>query len=165
MRQNQTVFANFICKFGEADMLDYAENVVLPAFTDDTLVRAYGDSSMHFFEVFLGEADGDAVVAGKFIHNTKIHRTHRFVEGRGQIEDRATLETAPSAFFVLFLSNHRLIYFAETSHAPEIGTFRNTIERFIRSKYERFIRAERRRLSRPVHELRSKNCTNASRNP
>jgi hypothetical protein len=44
MRQNQTVFANFLCKFGEKDMDDYLEEVVLPAFTDDALVRTYGDT-------------------------------------------------------------------------------------------------------------------------
>ena len=149
MRQHQAIFANLICKFGEQDLLDYAEQIVLPAFTDDTLVREYGDSSMHFYEVELAIIDDDPVVVGKFIHNTMIRRTHRFVEGRGQIEDEAALESAPSAFFILFLSNHRLIYFAETARAPELSTFRNTLEGFLEAKHEQFARAERRRLSRP----------------
>jgi hypothetical protein len=66
MRENQTVFANFLCKFGEKDMADYLEEVVLPVFTDAKLMRKYGDTTMHFEEVRLLMDEATPVVAGKF---------------------------------------------------------------------------------------------------
>jgi hypothetical protein len=146
MRENQTVFANFLCKFGEKDMADYLEEVVLPAFTDDTLIRKYGDTTMHFEEVQLLMEDATPVVAGKFIYNMVLRRTHVYEQGVGQVKAPGKLSSAPSAFFVLSLDNHRLIYFGETPSAPDIGRFHSTVQKFLDIKYEAFIKTERRRL-------------------
>lgn len=142
MQQHQTIFANFICKFGEKDMAEYLSEIVLPAFTDDTLIRTYGESSMRFENVHLLEIDGDPVVAGKFIYNTVLRRTHIYKQGVGQVEAPGIMESAPSAFFVLTLDNHRLIYFGETPHAPDLSRFWNTIEVFIDRKRRQYIERE-----------------------
>ena len=47
--------------------------------------------------------------------------------------------SAPSAFFVLILNNHRLIYFPETPHAPDINAFRVTAQQFLRQRHQEFI--------------------------
>lgn len=54
MRQHSAAFANFICRFGDKVLLDYAEQIVIPAFTKDTYVRSYGKRThYHFYEVEL----------------------------------------------------------------------------------------------------------------
>src|SRR5690606_36701018 len=50
-------------------------------------------------------------------------------------------ETSPSAFFVLLLKDHRLIYFAETQHAPSLGSFQSTMDRYLTRKHRDFIDA------------------------
>lgn len=144
MRQHLTMFANFICKFGDENMVDYLCEVVLPAFTDDTLVReAYG-STFHLLDVeileTLDENTDDPAIVGQFVRDTLLRRTQVFDARSGKLRpDEAFLETSPSAFFVLLLRDHRLIYFAETPDTPDLKMFQSTIDRFILRKYHSYI--------------------------
>ncbi|MFS2151996.1 hypothetical protein [Rhizobium sp. Rhizsp42] len=144
MKQNSAVFANFICRFGDKVLLDYAKQIVLPAFTDDTLIRSYGETQYHFYEVKLvnlakrGEEPILAVV-GQFIKNTLLTRVQVFDESNGLIHDEQSMRSAPSAFFVLILNNHRLIYMPETPYAPDLVAFRGTALAFLRSKWNKLI--------------------------
>lgn len=148
MRQHNAAFANFICRFGDDKvLLDYAENIVIPAFTKDTYVRSYGKRThYHFFEVELLNMaqDGEPpmlVLAGQFVKETELTRHQVFDEKRGLIKDEQSMRSSPSAFFVLILNNHRLIYFPETPHAPDLNAFRVTAENFLRRQHEEFIKA------------------------
>lgn len=145
MRQHVASFANFICHFGEEKvLLDYALEIVLPAFMDDTLIRDYGRTHFFFYETELltfenGSDEPTVVVAGQFIKNTELRREQIFDPDKGIIKDDAAISSAPSAFFVLILNNHRLIYFPETAHAPDLTAFRATCERFLKDKHKAFI--------------------------
>ncbi len=144
MKQNNAVFANFICRFGDKVLLDYVEQIVLPAFTDDTLIRIYGETEYHFYEVQLvnlakrGEEPILAVV-GQFIKNTLLTRVQVFDESDGLVHDEQSMRSAPSAFFVLILNNHRLIYMPETPYAPDLVAFKGTALAFLRSKWHKLI--------------------------
>lgn len=146
MRQHHAAFANFICRFGDDKvLLDYAAQIVIPAFTKDTYVRTYGKRThYHFYEVELmnvaqaGEAPV-LILAGQFIKETELTRHQVFDEKRGLIKDEQSMLSAPSAFFVLILNNHRLIYFPETPHAPDLNAFRVTAESFLRKRHDEFI--------------------------
>lgn len=138
MRQHFAHFANFICRFGADGMLSYAEEIVLPAFTNDTYVRSYGSTHYHFYDVrllkFTGIDSGsnlDLVIAGQFVKDTKLRREQVFVRNKGVVQDEAEIDSAPSAYFVLVLKNHRLIYFPETHHAPGLGAFKVTAQKFL----------------------------------
>ena len=145
MRQYHANFANFVCRFGvEKVLLDYAEEIVIPAFSDETLVRKYGDYTTYFIKNFkiseVDEQDGPILVlSGRFIKNTFMKRDQIYDPKIGIVKDRQVMPTAPSAFFVLILNNHRLVYFAETGGAPDISAFEVTIKQFIQKKYEEFI--------------------------
>lgn len=76
---------------------------------------------------------------GQFIKNTTLSREQIFKDGEGIVRSKAELATAPSAFFVLILSNHRLIYLAETRDAPDIKTFKSTVLQFVKIKYSEYI--------------------------
>lgn len=146
MRQHNATFANFICRFGdEKVLLDYAKRIVIPAFTKDTYVRSYGKKThYHFYETELMNLAGDdddpiMVLAGRFVKQTELTRTQIFDDEKGLVQDEASLLSAPSAFFVLILNNHRLIYFPETPHAPDLNAFRVTAQQFLRQRHKEFI--------------------------
>ncbi|KZY44804.1 hypothetical protein A3731_10390 [Roseovarius sp. HI0049] len=146
MRQHNATFANFICRFGDDKvLLHYAKRIVIPAFTKDTYVRSYGKKThYHFFETELMNLAKDGenpimVLAGRFVKQTELTRTQIFDDAKGLVQDRASLLSAPSAFFVLILNNHRLIYFPETPHAPDLNAFRVTAQHFLRQRHKEFI--------------------------
>lgn len=146
MKQHNATFANFICRFGDDKvLLDYAKRIVIPAFTKDTYVRSYGKKThYHFYETELLNLSEDddvpiMVLAGRFVKQTELTRTQIFDSEQGLVQDEATLLSAPSAFFVLILNNHRLIYFPETPHAPDLNAFRVTAQQFLRQRHQEFI--------------------------
>ncbi len=150
MKAKEAMFANFILKFGDQDLLDYLSEIVVRAFTDDTLVSRRRGSSFYFLDVellTLTEGGGDWAIAGRMVQDTVLRRTQVYEEGRGLVHDEATLRSSPSAFFVLTLDDHRLIYFAETQSAPSLSSFKGTILDFIKRKYKKLSDAEYGRLN------------------
>lgn len=144
MKQNNAVFANFICRFGDEVLLDYAKEIVIPAFTNDANVRTYGDTDYHFYQVELinlAKANEDPVLAivGQFVKDTLLTRVQIFDEQAGLVQDEQSMRSAPSAFFVLILNNHRLIYLPETPHAPDLGAFQVTALTFLRWQWTKYI--------------------------
>jgi len=146
LRQHNATIANFICRFGdEKVLLDYAEEIVIPAFTRDTYVRSYGERThYHFYEVELVDLSDDQntpvfALAGRFIKDTELTRHQIFDAKQGLIKDEQHMRSAPSVFFVLILNNHRLIYFPETPHAPDLGSFKTTAEQFLRRRHKEHI--------------------------
>ncbi|MGR3609169.1 MAG: hypothetical protein ACU0BN_09980 [Sulfitobacter sp.] len=145
MRQHTAAFANFICKFGEKNLLDYAEEIVIPAFTKDTYIRSFGERThYHFYEVELLNMASDTsdpilVLAGRFIKDTELTRHQVFDARKGLVQDEQSMRSAPSALFVLILNNHRLIYFPETPHAPDLNAFKATAENFLRKRHKEFV--------------------------
>jgi hypothetical protein len=146
MRQYVATFANFVCKFGEEKaLLDYAKEIVLPAFFDDTYIRSYGKKAQFFFyevqQVVLNEDKDNPIlgIAGRFIKNTYLAREQIFDPEKGIVADAASIQSSPSASFLLILNNHRLVYFPETAHAPDLITFRATALDFIKRKHKAFV--------------------------
>lgn len=134
-------FANFVCHFGGEELLAYLDQIVIPAFKSD-YVRTYGDESMFLYNVEilnLQESNGsnEVVIAGQFVVDTKFKRTQIFSEKI--IPDSASMEVALSSFFVLRLSDHKLIYVKEVSGAPGLAKFRTTIESFFRRSRNDYI--------------------------
>ena len=153
MRKHNATFANFVCRFGEQKvLLDYAEEIVIPAFTR-AYVRTYGERThYHFYNVELVKLEdvGDVPVlalAGRFIKNTELTRHQIFDARQGLVQDERSMASSPSAYFVLILNNHRLIYFPETPHAPDFSSFGATCRRFLvnaRSEYVDGVHRQRR---------------------
>lgn len=145
MRQHVASFANFVCRFGEKQvLLDYVEEIVIPAFVDDKLIRSYGRTHFFFFECKLIVLDDNREnpvmgISGRFIKNTHLTREQIFDPERGIVHDEASMPSAPSAYFILVLNSHRLIYFPETAHAPDLSAFRATALSFLRDKHKDYI--------------------------
>lgn len=146
MPQSVATFANFICRFGDKHVLaDYLSEIVTRAFTKDTYVRTYGKTThFHFYQVDITTLDKDSVppvkaLAGRFIKDTELTRHQIFDATKGLVKDEQHMRSSPSAFFVLVLNNHRLIYFPETPHAPTLSEFKATAEHFLRLRHKEYI--------------------------
>lgn len=137
-------FANFICKFGEKNLLDLAEEVIIPAFLTPNLTRTYGDTRYLFYNpkmVVINENKKTTPIlclAGRFIKDTILERDQVFEENK-LVRDHQRMRSAPSSFFVLILNNHKLIYVNETSGAPNLQAFNATISSFAKRKHFEFI--------------------------
>jgi len=140
--------ANFICKFGkDLNLLDLAEEVVIPAFLDTSLQRVYTDTSYFFYDVEIVKLlDGDPPVlgiAGRFIKDTTLERNQIFNKDYGLLQDPISMPSALSAVFVLILNTHKLIYLKENKGAALLSTFETTCQRFINIKHDEFIRSQK----------------------
>jgi hypothetical protein len=148
VRQHDLSFANFILRFGlDEVLLNYASQIVVPAFLRKDVVRTYGETTFRFYNVefgSIGNENGVPVLAlsGHFIKDTVLRRQQFFRPSQGLVEDEAEIESAPSAYFVLILNNHRLLYFAETAAAPPLDAFRTTAEYYLRAQWRDYIQAQ-----------------------
>lgn len=153
MRRHELSFANFILRFGPEEVLiNRAEEIVIPAFLERDEIRTYGETNYFFHDVRLanlGDVRGVPLVAirGRFIKDTVLHRQQTFDPTTGIVDDPAAMASAPSAYFILILNNHRLLYFAETSDAPSLQAFRATIELRLKAQWNEQIRAEKDNLN------------------
>ncbi len=156
MRVHDIAFANFICKFGEQNLLDFVVEIVIPAFRETGVIRRYADTDYRFINVSLlnigSDEEPNFAITGRFVKNTVLRRSQVLISEHEIAHDEAAIQSAPSSFFVLLLGNHRLIYFAETANAPDTISFARAAAAAIRDKHKVFIR------NRKI-ELRSSNQT------
>ena len=136
-------FANFICLFGELEMLDLCDEVVIPAFTNEQNRRSFKDTSYFFHEVELITIEekgkpSEPAIAGKFVKNTTLQREQIYQDGN-LIKNIRKLPSAPSSFFVLILRDHKLLFLPEVSGAPSVESFRSTTEKFLKQSHTSFI--------------------------
>lgn len=141
--QQYVEFANFVCHFGNAPMLDYLNEIVIPAFTEGNRVRMYGRSQYLLIDTSLNkifDADGISTLAitGKFVLNTEIRRDQVLIDGK-IVSSTRKMPSAPSSLFVLELSSHKLMYTKEVSGAPGLSAFRTTIESFLKHQRANYI--------------------------
>lgn len=124
-------FSNFICHFGNKDLLDCIDEIVLPTFTTANRVRVFGASKYFLLNVSLvkigDEPDSQPAIVGRFVVDTEITRSQVFKDGQ-LVDSPRTMETAPSSVFALLLDNHKLLYAKEVPGGPGIAAFRTTLE-------------------------------------
>ncbi len=125
-------YANFVCHFGEAELLDYLDEIVIPAFTGGG-VRTFKDgtyrlNSVEVLDLGTTKAHPELAICGRFIKDMIVRSEQRY-DARTDtvVPDNKMMETAPSAIFALLLASHKLIYLSETAHAPGLESFRSTI--------------------------------------
>ncbi|WP_155616495.1 hypothetical protein [Xanthomonas translucens] len=151
--------ANLVCRFGDKVLLDHFHEIVRPALFDNR-TREYG-SATYFFSgvelVLLGNDDKDRPlvgVAGRIIKDGQVRREQVYKEG-GLVKDHRTMQSSPSAIFLLMLHNHRLIYVKETTGAPDKATFRSTLLSFLKSARAAHIKGLYKKIDE-LHPTRKK---------
>jgi len=144
MAKNEVQLANYHCRFGDTKrLLDCALNIVIPAYTNDKLTRKIGETKLFFKDTVLLNVETNEnpvlVLCGRFIKDTTLKREQIYTEERGLVKDRRKMQSSPSAIFMLILNNHRLVYFQETSYAPDLKSFESTSLNLIRKTHKNFI--------------------------
>lgn len=138
-RKKTAEFANFICHFGEQELLDHATDIVIPAFLNTQFKRKYGTTDYFLHEcsvVNISHNDeAEPAIAGRFIKDTLLSREQIFSAGT-IVSNREFMKSAPSAIFLLRLRDHKLIYCRETAHAPSLQEFRSAALTFLRMAHE-----------------------------
>lgn len=139
-------FTNFICHFGNGVLLDYLNEIVLPAFLNTSLLRKYGNTEYLLLDVKLvnlksiQEPDEyTPALIGKFVMDTELRRNQILVDGK-IVPDRHKIKSSPSSLFVLLLDNHKLIYSKQVPGAPGLLAFRTTIELFLKTCRNEYIK-------------------------
>lgn len=131
-------FANFVCHFGNLNMLDGFVEFIYPAVTSG-LPRTYGDSKMFFYESRLlqieinNSDERHAFLYGKFVKDTFIQREQIYTEGKLQA-DNESFQNSPSSIFIISLYDHRMFYIKEHKDSPNILSFKSTMEHLVNSQ-------------------------------
>ncbi|RST52648.1 hypothetical protein [Variovorax sp. MHTC-1] len=134
-KKRPVFYANFICHFGARELLHYFEQIVAPAFLTDNS-RTYKDKAYFFHDVQLinlGSRDQpEWAIGGNFVKSMIVRSEQRYDQQTNTLRPaNESMETAPSAVFVLLLRSHKLIYMLKTGGAPAIESFRSTALHFI----------------------------------
>lgn len=137
--QNLTI-ANFTCRFGDKFvMLDLYDEIIYPAFMTK-IKRKYGDSTYFLNNVTLFKFENsELAIAGRLIKDTILEREQLYVDGE-IVADPKSLQSSPSSFFVLKLSDHKLYYVKENKGAPALDQFATTIGHFLSDVYSKWMR-------------------------
>ncbi|MEP3686264.1 MAG: hypothetical protein ABJN05_04105 [Sulfitobacter dubius] len=141
MKENYKVnFANLSIRFGERELLDYVE-IVSSAFLVDTHVRDTVSGNYFFVDVQIYQPDPtdpmSTVIAGRIVKDTKLRR-EQVLQGKTLVEDHQTLASTPSAFFCVFLADHRVAFVPETSFPPTLKNFEAAISLFVKREFKKF---------------------------
>lgn len=141
---NATI-SNFNCtqrKEGQIyPMVSFFNYVIWPALNDKTLFRETGANTSrkikyHISDIKLMQIDTNDdinpyVVVGKHIKRTILDIMPDYDINKGFIGNKNSLPSAPYSTFILFLHNHKLIYFPNNHGAPNIKAFSATINHII----------------------------------
>src|SRR5579862_433555 len=142
-RQSTIEFGNFICKFGDLNLLDFVEEIVIPAFTNPVFKRKFADDLYFFLNTSLVNlADTEPpvlAIIGRHVKSMLIHQEQTYTEAEGLKPSTQTFEMAPSSVFVLILNTHKLLLFDETRNAPGLEAFGTTAHRCMVQAWEALI--------------------------
>lgn len=137
MKRYPVHYANFVCHFGELELLDYLNEIVIPAFVLRRGERRFKDGRYFFDAVEIVNLSSDTsmqelAICGRFVKDMIVRSEQRWDTVAGTLVTEARkLETAPSAVFVLLLASHKLIYLLETTSAPGLESFKSTAAHFL----------------------------------
>ncbi|MGI8991368.1 MAG: hypothetical protein ACR2I2_17520 [Bryobacteraceae bacterium] len=126
-------------------LLDLAQEVVLPAFTDPALKRVTGRGTYFFLRTTISEVPavegepGLLVVHGEFVKDTLVTRDQFYTPEDGLVASQRSMPSAPTSFFTLILDNHKLLYVPEMEDAPSLGAFGATLQKFLGIKYRVYV--------------------------
>lgn len=131
--------ANFVCTFGDTlAMLDLYDEVVEPAFFDE-IKRSFGESTFFLLGVNYVRVENELYVSGRIVKDTVVKRDQYYEDGE-IIADPQQIESSPSSFFSLKLSNHKLYFVRENANAPSIKVFESTMQYFLNRVYDKWIK-------------------------
>ncbi|MDA2756502.1 hypothetical protein PDQ74_05850 [Bacillus cereus group sp. Bc005] len=118
--------ANFNCTFGKENkpMLDYFEEIVMPAFQQSQVRES--DGNKYFFDnVKLIMVKGEFMLGGLLIKRTKLEVKSLYTEGKLTLTNEIH-PSDPYSYFLINLKNHRMVLVKNQKGSPNLGNFSAT---------------------------------------
>ncbi len=171
MEIKKVTVANFNVVFAndknEYPMLDYFDEIVMPALTSDTILKR-GDNKFLLNNVRVKRDNRDTyVLTGNIIKKTILEIKSDLNEDGELIEKDEIHTTAPYSTFVIYLNNHRMILVANQKGSPSIANFRSLI-RYLLSNYVNNKNEKDNKLPQPLVSIvgipRKENIENILKN-
>jgi len=126
--------ANFTCKsvIGEAELLDVFEDYVFPAMKYQEVKGSRNSETLSykFIDLEFHKIDKELILSGRLVKNLNIKR-QQILEGEELVQSYDTMESSPSSFFVLILSNHKLLWVREVPRAPLLKDFKYAVSKML----------------------------------
>ncbi|KUH43710.1 hypothetical protein M2E15_5943 [Bacillus mycoides] len=141
--------ANFNCTFGKENkpMLDYFEEIVMPAFQQSQVRES--DGNKYFFDnVKLIMVKGEFMLGGLLIKRTKLEVKSLYTEGKLTLTNEIH-PSDPYSYFLINLKNHRMVLVKNQKGSPNLGNFSATAKYVLKdyiSKINRDIEDKEERL-------------------
>ncbi|PFY83989.1 hypothetical protein [Bacillus toyonensis] len=141
--------ANFNCTFGKENkpMLDYFEEIVMPAFQQSQVRES--DGNKYFFDnVKLIMLKGEFMLGGLLIKRTKLEVKSLYTEGKLTLTNEIH-PSDPYSYFLINLKNHRMVLVKNQKGSPNLGNFSATAKYVLKdyvSKINRDIEDKEERL-------------------
>ncbi|HDR5349731.1 TPA: hypothetical protein QCS32_001344 [Bacillus thuringiensis] len=141
--------ANFNCTFGKENkpMLDYFEEIVMPAFQQPQVRES--DGNKYFFDnVKLIMVKGEFMLGGLLIKRTKLEVKSLYTEGKLTLTNEIH-PSDPYSYFLINLKNHRMVLVKNQKGSPNLGNFSATAKYVLKdyvSKINRDIEDKEERL-------------------
>ncbi len=152
-------YAEFTCRFDNdkvgvrKELLDYVNEIVIPAFFNDSFIREVRGGDYYLLNVSLVEVDRrpDPVIGivGRFVKDTRLKIEQRVemqndeetqAKERIVVADGREFDRALSSVFLLVLNDHSLVYLHETQDAPGVEAFGNTMQVFFNRQRQIMLR-------------------------
>lgn len=123
--------ANFNCTFGEnhLPMLEYFEEIVLPAFTNGYKKKT-SKSTFFFHNVNLIEYKKDKyAISGIIVKQTILEVKSLMDDKTGDIIRKdEKIPSDPFSYFTIFLENHRMVLVKNQSGSPNLKNFESMVK-------------------------------------
>ncbi|SIR47853.1 hypothetical protein SAMN05878494_3943 [Bacillus cereus] len=166
--------ANFNCTFGKENkpMLDYFEEIVMPAFQQSQ--ERESDGNTYFFDnVKLIMVKGEFMLGGLLIKRTKLEVKSLYTEGKLRLTNEIH-PSDPYSYFLINLKNHRMVLVKNQKGSPNLGNFSATakfvlkdyiskINKDIEDKEERLPRANLNIVAIPFEDAIRKELKNVKK--
>lgn len=142
-------FANVVIIFGEKKVLiDYAQEIVIPAFMDGDFERTYGETRYFFLDQKIIEVEQDdtrlGIIVGRFVADRTLKSEQEWDKNeKALVQKHRQIPTAPSAVFALILNTHRMVFLHETPYAPTLKNFEATLQKVLRKHHGKYLDALR----------------------
>lgn len=138
-------FANFTVRFGDKVLIDYLNEVIIPAFKGSIETKPKYATKYFFHKVEIIEADwfGQKVhcIVGYVIKDMEI-KQEQYYDGSSIVKSDTVFRKSPTSIFCLIIENHKLIYYPETAGAPGIRAFEGTVKKFIAYQHRKMVDRE-----------------------
>jgi hypothetical protein len=127
--------ANFVCKFGNENMLDRFEDRVYPLFEWELEQKRGEVYKYQFLDVKLGKIDGSTCVYGRIVQRMRIKARQR-LKDEEIIPTQDTMLSDPSSIFVLRLADHRFYLIREIPRSPKTPTFQYVFRKLLEQDWD-----------------------------